>query len=578
MNHLCVDWMSIWCSHQITEQINRCLVRRWPFVHTGRTTNMVSDRHMPQGMCSVTKFRGTSKRIDCTRRSSKNIVVDKVVVAERSLCFDDPTMAWQSCCIHLNRWWGPLTPVRCQWNRWVLSISFDATEMCRCSAFYPLLSATTSVSMIAHRFVHVSICSVDFGTRFSLGSPSDWAYAPVVHVQVPTNIAAVESGSPIRALVPARIERAAFVCFEVYHFYVIHIGTMSPLVGCSSLLGINRRTRECKSFGLYSFSSQMETYLCCCQCTVHSDRVSKAQQAILIRSIDLCFDWNRDGLACIRNANDCCSRRDCCWSLSHCSIVGCDLNQFQSWCDLAKSMEAPATHIHAKMMHSSHNSRSVRLIWCRCYCCLSTDCMNRGSSRANSMIDCDCVRNRIRVQSMASHCDTDDNVIVIANGSCAWKRCRNCRCMAAAAEEAAVLEPNRNWNTNLAERRGAMGNCWMKLHRIRFCWISFLGQHGRRGIHYSPVQMAIDISCRVSTGVNVQDIFHWKWGRVTAAVSHCTWRSIQFPIWIVHVVVGALHHFCHFSHSQMQSIDFANSMVFLFLFNHLPHLSLVLLK
>lgn len=73
---------------------------------------------------------------------------------------------------------------------------------------------------------------------------------PIVHAQVPINIAAAENDSPVRALVPARKVRAAFVCFEVYHFYAIHNAMMSPLVGCLSLLGIHLEKKKKKNYSI----------------------------------------------------------------------------------------------------------------------------------------------------------------------------------------------------------------------------------------------------------------------------------------------------------------------------------------
>lgn len=220
---------------------------------------MISDRYIHQGMCFAqqTSSRVTTKRIDCTRLSL-NIAVDMAVEAMHSSNSADPSMSWRNCCIHLNRLCRHSIPIRCHWHRMMYSrdcLSIDATE-CRLT-FWPLWSAMMLALLNFHQSEHVWICSGDFETKFWLGSPTGWAYAPVVHVQVPINIAAAENDSPVRALVPARKVRAAFACFEVYHFYAIHNGMMSPLVGCLSLLGIHLEKKKKKLLDNVIFSSQI---------------------------------------------------------------------------------------------------------------------------------------------------------------------------------------------------------------------------------------------------------------------------------------------------------------------------------
>lgn len=229
MNHLRVG-----CRLSIHFQINRCLMRRQRksvvsvFAH--ETTKMVWVRHKLQDMCCHV----TSERIDCTMLS-----LNIVVAAAHLLDCVGPSMPWQNCCIHPNRWQCQLTPPQCHWRRSMHSLnwfSIDATE-CRL-AFVPLYLATTSASLNFLRSEPVSICIVYFETKFLLGSLTNWAYAQVAHVQVPTNIAAAENDFPVRALVPERKGHEAFVCYELFHFYAIHSATKLPLVGCSSLLRI----------------------------------------------------------------------------------------------------------------------------------------------------------------------------------------------------------------------------------------------------------------------------------------------------------------------------------------------------
>lgn len=248
MNHLCVG-----CRLPIHFQINPCLMRRRRksvvSLFAYETTKMVWVRHKLQSMCCHV----TSKRIDCTMPSS-NIAVDKVVAAAHLLNCVGPSMPWKNCCIHPNHWQCQLTPPQCRWRRSMYSpnwFSIGATE-CRL-AFVPLYLATTSASLMSLRSELVSICIVCFETKFLLESLTNWAYAQVAHVQVPTNIAAAENDFPIRALVPERKGHEAFVCYEVFHFYAIHSATRSPLVGCSSLLGIKKKNMEivkCDRFSL----------------------------------------------------------------------------------------------------------------------------------------------------------------------------------------------------------------------------------------------------------------------------------------------------------------------------------------
>lgn len=193
-------------------------------------------------MCSAppTRFHATMMRIDCTK-SALNTAVDKGVAAECWLSCGDPSMSWQNWCIHRCQF--ELIPARCQRIRWALNrLSIGVTGFRL--TFSPLSLVTIQRPMHFHRCDRASIYIVDSGTKSWLGSLIDWACAQVARVQVPTNIAAVWIVLPIRELVPARTIRVAFVYSALFRFYAAHSETMSPLVGCLSLLWTNWEMKE----------------------------------------------------------------------------------------------------------------------------------------------------------------------------------------------------------------------------------------------------------------------------------------------------------------------------------------------
>lgn len=75
------------------------------------------------------------------------------------------------------------------------------------------------------QFGYVSIYIVDFGTKFSPGSPTNSVTVPVPRARAPTHSVAGESVAPARTLAFARKERVACVCIVIYHFFVVRCAT-----------------------------------------------------------------------------------------------------------------------------------------------------------------------------------------------------------------------------------------------------------------------------------------------------------------------------------------------------------------